>query len=69
MADNPVVHIGENSPEHVAYKLMLDIQRVEQMAFYQGDLSAGWTTADRAWMLNSYAECLRAASGLRKPPQ
>jgi hypothetical protein len=69
MADAPAVHIGENSPEQIAYKLLLDIQRIEQKAFHKGDLSAGWSTADRAWILNTYAECLRATTGLRKSPQ
>jgi hypothetical protein len=30
MADKPVVHIGENSPEWVAYKLMHDILMTEK---------------------------------------
>lgn len=65
MADNTVVHIGENSPEHVAYRLLLDIQRIERKAFYTGDLSSGWTTADRKWVLDTYSECLQAAKGFR----
>jgi hypothetical protein len=33
MADAPVVHIGENSPEYVAYRLMLDIAEAEGKRF------------------------------------
>jgi hypothetical protein len=68
MADAaPVVHIGENSPEHVAYRLLVDIARIERKAFSHGDLSSGWSTADRKWVLDTYAECLKAAKGNRLP--
>jgi hypothetical protein len=49
MADAPVVHIGDNSPEHVAYKLMGDIRRVAP---------ANTLTAQQ--FLALYAECLLA---------
>jgi hypothetical protein len=49
MADKPVVHIGENSPEHVAYQLMRDVQAA----------GAGYKlSADQ--LLDLYAECLLA---------
>ena len=51
MADQPVVHIGENSPEQVAFKLMLNIARVEGRD--------GQETASKEWILDTYAECLR----------
>jgi hypothetical protein len=54
MADAPVVHIGENSPEEVAYKLM------ERIAFVEGKVLLGMGTArpDRKWVLDTYKECL-----------
>ncbi len=48
MADVPVIHIGENSPENIAYKLTHEIARLEK----------GF--ADRKKLLDTYAECLRA---------
>ena len=42
-----VVHIGENSPEYVAYKLLLDIVRIEGKERHSKDE-----------ILNLYAECL-----------
>lgn len=48
MADTSVVHIGENSPEQVAFKLM------QLIAINEGKTGS----ADRKWMLDTYAECL-----------
>lgn len=56
MADAPVVHIGENSPEKVAYKLFDVIMNVENRAGYGG----GDNAVDREWVLRTYAQCLRA---------
>ena len=56
-----VVHIGENSPEQVAYKLMDIIGSVEGKVFYQDQNSA-----DRTWILDTYAECLLAVVGSRE---
>ena len=50
MADQPVVHIGENSPEYVAFKLYHEITRIE----------ARGEKPDRKWILDTYAECLLA---------
>lgn len=47
-SDNNVVHIGENSPEQVAYKLM---QLVLQHERHQ--------KVTREMILDTYAECLR----------
>lgn len=50
MADEAVVHIGENSPEQVAYRLMREILlNVE---------SKDYSDLDREAYLNTYAECL-----------
>ena len=57
MADEAVVHIGENSPEQVAYKLTRNILfNIEQKR---------WTTTDRITFLDTYAECLQAVMGRR----
>ena len=58
MADQPVVHIGENSPEQVALKLMFNSARVEGKVLHRnpGD---GQETASKEWLLDTYAECLR----------
>ena len=56
MADKPVVHIGENSPEWVAYKLMHDILMTEEKTP---------ANATRKDILDTYAECLQAVRGRR----
>lgn len=53
MSDTPVTHIGDNSPEEVAFKLMLAIGRAESKAILSPS-----PTADREWILNTYADCL-----------
>jgi hypothetical protein len=69
MADAPVVYIGENSPEQVAYKLFEHVRMVERMTLghpAQGNaISAGFRVADRAWILDTYAECIKAVRGDR----
>jgi hypothetical protein len=52
----PVVHIGENSPEQIAYKLLLIIASKEGKLL-EGSYS-DHATADRKWLLDTYAECL-----------
>ena len=53
MSDAPVVHIGENSPEQVAYRLMHHISLIENR-----DLSGGGNTpADREWILRTFDQC------------
>lgn len=65
MAEQTVLHIGENSPEEVAYRLMDNIADVEQKVLH-GNPGSGATSADRQWILDTYAECLRAVHGLRR---
>ena len=62
MADAPVVHIGENSPEYVAYQLMLDIAECEGKRFSKPapGYGSGISVVDRDWILNTYRQCLRA---------
>ena len=56
MADAPVVHMGENSPEEVAYKLLSRV-----MTFEKRDN----TNLNRKDFLDAYAECLFAVRGHR----
>lgn len=62
MADAPVVHIGENSPEEVALKLFKFVADVEKKTLYvpHNAPSSGATVADRKWILDTYSECLYA---------
>jgi hypothetical protein len=48
MADQPVAHVGENSPEEVAFKLFHELAKYDQPA-----------NAKRDWFLDLYAECLQ----------
>ncbi len=57
----PSVHIGDNSPEEVAFKLMHQIARLEGRAM----TFDGKTPADRQWLLDTYSECLSAVRGGR----
>lgn len=66
MADT-VVHMGENSPEYVAYKLLHEIAGIEKKSLHN-EPASGWTIANRAWILDTYRECLVATKGLRKAP-
>jgi hypothetical protein len=63
MSDAAVVHIGENSPEFVAFRLM------ERIAYSEDKRIAGSKDErqkpDRAWLLDTYAECLQATRALR----
>ena len=65
MADKPpVVHIGENSPEQVALKLVEVVANLESRELY----ASGKNPADRRWILDTYAECLAAVRGYRDVP-
>lgn len=58
MAEETVVHIGENSPEHVAYRLMREVLlNIEEVSFRD---------IDRKTYLDTYKECLDATKGLRR---
>jgi hypothetical protein len=61
MTDDTIVHIAENSPEQVAYKLL------DKIAFVEGkSLRPGMTgqKADRAYILTTYWECLKVVQGV-----
>ena len=57
MAEETVVHIGENSPEHVAYRLMRDVLKTVE--------GRKWESLDRKTYLDTYVECLDATKGVR----
>ena len=60
MADAPEIHLGENSPEHVAYKLFLNIAAVEGKLLHQASERTPQNVATRKCILDTYAECLTA---------
>ena len=60
MAEEAVAHIGENSPEQVAYKLMEKVASAENKHFIGSNKNT-----DRAWILDTYAECFQAVRGFR----
>lgn len=64
MADAQVIHIGENSPEHVAYVLMQDIALMERLVLHS---NPGPTekAATRQWVIDTYLECWRATHGIK----
>lgn len=63
----PIVHIGENSPEQVAYKLLKTIASNEHKSL-EGSM-AGNASADKKWLLDTYAECLHTVKGYRSLPK
>jgi len=60
MADTTVVHIGENSPEQVAYKLLVNIAAIEGYYLREGPYPAGNKSPTKEWLLSTYSECLTA---------
>ncbi|NCN86149.1 MAG: hypothetical protein GW822_12735 [Sphingomonadales bacterium] len=58
MTDAPVVHIGENSPEQVAYKLMKHIARAEKVQLEGININS-----DREWIIKTYIMCRTAVAG------
>lgn len=65
MAESTVVHIGENSPEHVARHLLHEVMTAERKTTGRGGAD-GWTNADRKYLLDTFAECLHAVRGYRQ---
>ncbi|HEY2872871.1 MAG TPA: hypothetical protein VGJ56_13190 [Reyranella sp.] len=64
MADDTTVHIGENSPEQVAYKLFRHIAFVEGKKV-EGRMNDSSPPADRKWILTTYWECVRTVRGAK----
>lgn len=68
MADQPEVHIGENSPEQVAYKLMQHIADIELVSLSRADpRKPGRRGATRSWILNTYADCILTVRNAHRP--
>jgi hypothetical protein len=61
MADTPVTYVNQSSAEYIAYKLLEIIASNENKVLYLNNSA----TADRKWLLDTYAECLTAVRGLR----
>jgi hypothetical protein len=61
MADS-VVHIGQNSPEEVAYKLLHLIANAESISLHENGRTK------REWILSTYYSCLRTVKGHTPTP-
>ncbi len=55
MTSTSVLHVGENSPEQVAYKLMRDIGQAEGFFLNQPSRKPS-----REWLIKTYCACLLA---------
>jgi hypothetical protein len=65
MSENAPEHPTDESPESVAYRLMLLVADLENRTLH-GNPAKDRVNADRQWILDTYAECLRA---IRTPEQ
>lgn len=68
MPDTPsVVHIGENSPEQIALKLLEMVARVQKISLNAptDTQRSDWKTAEPKWILDTYDECLRTVKLFR----
>lgn len=71
MPDNLDLHIGENSPEQVALKLLelvAIVERKDIRARRDDNIGAGLTMADRKWLLETYSECIEVVKAHRMKP-
>ncbi len=59
-SETPVIHVGENSPEEAALKLLRYVASVERKTLHTTTPGSGEMPADRKWILDTYAECLKA---------
>lgn len=59
MADTAPLTLENNTPEKIALELMQMVAHIEKKALHSGP-AAGWTAADRGWLLQCYAECIQA---------
>ena len=57
MSDAKIVNTGENTPEEVAYKLLSDVMSAEGKSLFK---SENKERVDRKYILDTYAECLKA---------
>ncbi len=56
MTDTSAVHIGVNSAEEVAFKLLHCVAVAEGKSFTRSPTAK--SNVDRKWILDTYAECL-----------
>lgn len=63
MVDRSDLQFGENSPEHVAYRLMVCIADVEGISLSKAGKEK---LATRKWILDAYAESLDAVRANRR---
>lgn len=63
MSESKPAQTAENTPEKVALDLLQMIAHIEKKALHSG-ASEGWMSADREWLLDTYAECIRT---IREP--
>ena len=56
------MHRCAGSPEPIAFKLMLEIAKLEKKAFTS---RLGGRVTDRQWVLDTFSECLEAVRGNR----
>jgi hypothetical protein len=59
MSEQSTEHPGDESPESIAYRLLVLIADLESKTLH-GNPAKERTNADRHWILDTYAECLRA---------
>jgi hypothetical protein len=59
------MRVSDNSPERVAYDLLVAVAHAEHKDPVATSGSALWADADRKWILDTYAECLQAVRGNR----
>jgi hypothetical protein len=62
VVDQPAFHVGENSPEFIAYRLMEQIAEIEGVSLQKD----GPKPATRKWILDTYAESLDAVKANRR---
>jgi hypothetical protein len=59
MSESAPEHPTDESPESVAYRLMLLVADLENRTLH-GNPAKDRVNADRQWILDTFAECLRA---------
>lgn len=62
MTSTSALHISENSPEQVAYKLMRDIGQAEGFFLVHSS-----PKPSREWLIKTYCACLHAVRGPSYP--
>ncbi|HVZ02293.1 MAG TPA: hypothetical protein VHA35_22495 [Dongiaceae bacterium] len=59
MSEQSTDHAGNETPESVAYRLLMLVADLESRTMH-GNPAKDRTNADRKWILDTYAECLQA---------